>query len=198
MIKVGLERTKCLFIITGISGSGKSTLAKELSLKYGYQVRCLDDYKVDVYTMYEFNNEFERLILRDLAITQFKADLILCLRSGLNAILDYQFTDEWQDWFSSISSQYGYNLLVVNCNTEDFEVIWGRKIARDADVCLRHPCLTTKTCYNHDNVVRASLDEANKDKHYKDYMSGKYTSLKGDFIYDDKQFRELFELNIKM
>lgn len=181
-----------MLIITGISASGKSTLAEKLGKKYYFNILSLDSYKVEIYEQYGFLNETERLLMRNLAICRFKADIIELARCNKAIIVEYPFDSSWQEFFDFISQQYNYRILVVNCNTRNFDEIWNSRVTRDSDFTVREKCLTASV-YVKDKLYKSNskLNAAYKEVKRKEYESGKYTSLQGHRVFTDKEFLAL-------
>lgn len=182
-----------LFVVTGISGSGKTTVAHIVGKMINCEIMLsLDDYKVSVYEKYGFLNDTERKILWDCAKTQFQADIISGLRQGKNIIIDYPFDISWQDFFEYCSTRYHYNLVIINCNTRNFDDIWESRIERDFSNS-RHDSLTASKYIKGKIYVRNSkkYDCKKREQKQYEYKTGKYTSLLGDYEFTDIQIIEL-------
>lgn len=188
------QSVKTLFIVTGISASGKSTLAHKLGDMTGYEIFSLDTYKEKVYEQYGFKNEYERKILWNMAKLEFEADIIITMRSKKSIIIEYPFDQSWQEFFDYISKEYDYITVVINCNTRDFEAIWNSRATRDSNFADRPKCLTASA------YIKGELYESNqkindqyKEVKRQEYMNEKYTSIKGNYVYSDKELWKMLE-----
>lgn len=178
-----LNNEKALIVITGISGSGKTTILndiKKLNISKGTKFFEVDTYKVKEYTEYGFNNLTEKEILKKKAIDTFKADVIKTARNGANIVLDYPFNKEWQTFFDYLHIEYGYLILVVNCNDRTFEDIWSHKVSRDSDSSKRHKSLISKM-YIDDNHYEETdeLSDSNRSIEKGNYDTKYYNSIQG-------------------
>lgn len=175
-----------VIVVTGISASGKTTLAKKMKNILNCELLSLDDYKVNIYERFGFKNDYERKILWNMAKNYFQIDVICALQSKKNVIVEYPFDSKWQDFFNVITQNYGYKLIIVNCNTRDFEDIWEIRVKRDSDSTQRPLCLTASV-YVKDVIYEPNgkLCDSYKMLKSKEYTDGKYTSLKGDYIFTD-------------
>ena len=188
------NQVKTLFIVTGISASGKSTLGHKLGDMTGYEVLSLDDYKEKVYEYYGFKNDYERKILWNMAKLKFEADIVITMRSGRSIIIEYPFDQSWQEFFDYISKEYNYITSVISCDTRDFEDIWNSRVIRDSNYADRPKCLTA-SAYIKDKLYESNhkINDEYKEVKRQEYMNGKYTSIKGDYIYSDKEFIKMLE-----
>ena len=128
-----MSKTK-LIIVTGISGSGKTTLCDKIRHIPALNVVILsmDDYKINVYNVYGFDNEFERQCLKNIAKEKMLYDACRYLLQGMNVVLEYAFTKEWEQSFLAIKAETGCELVIYNCGLKlQYSEIWERKIARD-------------------------------------------------------------------
>lgn len=186
------EQVKMLYIITGISASGKSTLARELSNTKGYPMYSLDDYKQKIYEYYGFRNDTERKILWNMAKHKYQTDIMMAMRKEGTLIVEYPFDSSWQEFFAYISEEYNYMTTVVNCNTRDFEDIWNARVKRDSNDRERPKCLTASSYIK--GVLYESnhkINEEYKKKKEQEYKDGKYTCIKGDYVFSDKEFKNI-------
>ena len=131
--------------------------------------------------------------MRELAICKFKASIIELARCSKPVIVEYPFDSSWQEFFNFIGQQYDYSILVVNCNTRDFDEIWDSRVARDSDFTMREKCLTASV-YVKDKLYESDgkLNDSYKEVKRKEYESGKHTSLQGNRVFTDKEFSALF------
>lgn len=54
------------------------------------------------------------------------------LLQGMNVIMEYAFTKEWEQSFLAIKAETGCELVICNCGLKlQHSEIWERKIARD-------------------------------------------------------------------
>lgn len=186
-------KEKTLIVVTGITGSGKTTLANALGTKLHIRVESLDSQKEENYDLYGFSNLYERRILDDMSKLEFKADLVSSLRCGSSIIIEHPFSKRWQKFFQKICSEYGYKLVIINCNTRDFEEIWRAKLERD-ESSVRHPAhlarfymsKTEYETYNADSKLREA----------RNYYNNYYNSLSGDEVYTDKEIIKMYDLKI--
>ena len=192
MYKLGIDTERKLIVITGLSGSGKSTLANTLSEYSGIEMYSLDTIKEKICDDYGFTNVNERHILTETAKSVFKAELLVKVRKGNSVIIEHPFSSKWQDFFNHIRNQYGYTLVVINCVSRDFENIWNAKIMRDRSY-NRHLAHSAKryikNCiYEPDDFL---YDDTYKDEEKRKFKENVYTSLKGDFVFADKELRRV-------
>lgn len=189
------KSTKNLLVITGISGSGKTTLGNKLSKKLDYTFLSLDDYKEKAYEAYGFKDEYERLILHDMAKCEFKASIIKEMRSNKGVIIDYPFNTSWQQFFDKITREYNYKLIIINCSTRDFESIWQSRVERDSNESVRPKCLTASTYIKDELYINNNkLNDEYKLNREKEYNNKKYTSLTGDIVLTDKELKDELKL----
>lgn len=179
-----------LYIITGISGSGKTTLGKYAAKELGVRLFSVDDYKVKYYHRYGFKTDTERLIVRKLAVVQFCKDIYNCCYKGHDLIVDYPFTQDWQEFFDLLKQTMGYFLFVINCNTLDFDTIWYRRIDRNSG-SKRDISLMSRVYINKHSYVLNQLKVTPEYRELKrqEYLGEKYTSLLGDKIYTDIELK---------
>lgn len=187
--KFVLKDDHILYVVSGISASGKTTLAKRISEKLNCKLFSLDSYKEQLYELYGFISEQERLILWNMAKYKFQAEITTTIRNGESVIVEYPFDTSWQEFFNYLSKIYSYTLVIVNCNTRSFEDIWNSRVERDSNNSIRPLCLTARS------YIKNKLYEGNGKlnisymiKKENEYYDGKYTSLCGDFITTDCEF----------
>lgn len=190
-----LSHNKVMIVITGISGSGKSTVMKELqetvSDKDTNVFLSVDDFKVREYEKYGFCNGIEKEVLRDKAVNAFKAEIIINARDRRNIIVEYPFAAKWQPFFNYIHDEYGYRLVIVNCNSRDFEEIWRKKVDRDFITDKRHPALVSDMFFDKDNYSsNIECSDDFKNKLYGLYISNYYNSITGDIMYKESGWKE--------
>lgn len=185
---------KYLIVVTGISGSGKTTLAQKLEAVSGFHYLALDDFKVKVYERYGFLTEEERILLRKMAVCEFSAEILQSARSNESLIIDYPFSQEWQSLFDYVRQQYDYRIVVVNCNTRNFEDIWADRIARDSDFSVREKSLTAAK-YVRDELYVPDGHNTNSYKKIKQeqYENNKYCRIVGDVAFTDEKFYEFLK-----
>lgn len=159
----GLKKTKTLVVITGISGTGKTTLASEMSKFLDVEMLSFDDFKVQQYETYGFTNEQERLKLWNDAKMEFLRALKLRMFTGATVIVEFPFNTTWQEDFDILRRQYQYELVILNCNTRDFDDIWKKKVERDTNPDTRRDCLGA------DAYVKGRLC-TKRDAHNKEYV----------------------------
>ena len=171
-----------LVIITGISASGKTTLSHKISNK----PFSFDNYKILFYEKYGFTSEEERKRLWSLAKQAFIKDLELNLFNNLDTVIEYAFDSSWQSIFNNLKDKYNCDLIVINCNTRDFDDIWESRCSRDSNILVRHKSLTA-SAYIKDKlyISNGKLNLKYKEIKRKEYLNSKYTSLKGDRDYTD-------------
>lgn len=183
-----------LIIVTGISSSGKTTLGNKIRNETKLNLLSLDKYKVEAYEKYGFKNNEEKQILREMAICKLKSEMILLMREGKSLIIEYPFDITWQIFFDYIVKEYNYKTVIINCNLRSFEDIWNSRAIRDNNFEVRPKCLTAKAYIK--NQLYESSDKINdnyKKIKYQEYINGKYTSLKGDYILNEANYEQ--ELN---
>lgn len=174
-----------------MSASGKTTLAKKIGKKHNLKVLSVDNYKVELYTKYGFINETEKNILNNAAKQIFIADMFKMARTGKNFIAEYPFDCQWQETFDLMCTQYAYKLIVINCNSTDFETIWKRRMNRDVYLRdERHKSLVANKYISEQEWEFANnkFDFKSKQKHEQDYNEGKYHKLQGDVNFTDLDF----------
>lgn len=179
-----------LIIVNGMSASGKTTLAKKIQEKYKYPLLSMDDYKVKLYDKYGFVSESERLRLRNIAKETFCAEIILYMRKNQTIIIEYPFNESWQEFFDEIKNQYSYKILVINCDSRDFDDIWNSRVKRDSE-CINRSISLTASKYIKDKlyVSNNKLNDDYKEIMRKEYENNKYSSIKGDIIVSDKNLK---------
>ena len=179
-----------LIIVNGMSASGKTTLAKKIQEKYKYPLLSMDDYKVKLYDKYGFVSETERLRLRNIAKETFCAEIILYMRKNQTIIIEYPFNESWQEFFDEIKNQYSYKILVINCDSRDFDDIWNSRVKRDSE-CINRSISLTASKYIKDKLYESNnkLNDEYKEIMRKEYENNKYTSIKGDIIISDKNLK---------
>ena len=179
-----------LIIVNGMSASGKTTLAKKIQEKYKYPLLSMDDYKVKLYDKYGFVSETERLRLRNIAKETFCAEIILYMRKNQTIIIEYPFNESWQEFFDEIKNQYSYKILVINCDSRDFDDIWNSRVKRDSE-CINRSISLTASKYIKDKLYESNnkLNDDYKEIMRKEYENNKYTSIKGDIIVSDKNLK---------
>jgi len=182
-----------LFIVTGISGSGKTTLALKMKDFFKCKLLSVDSYKEYVFDKYGFKNDYEKRILDSLAHNIFKAKLIKNMRKKKDIIVEYPFSINWQNFFVTVAREYKYTIIIVNCNTEDFQDIWNRRLSRDNSQD-RHKGLVAKA-YIKDKLFKGSneLTTGNKTIQEKFYNIGKYNTLYGNFIFTDSEMYNIIQ-----
>lgn len=187
-----------MIIVTGISASGKSTLANKIKNTFNIPLLSLDDYKVALYEKYGFKNDIERKILRKMAILNMKADIFLLMRENKKFIIEYPFDSTWQEFFDYLVDEYNYKSVIINCNSRSFDDIWNSRIKRESDFEERPKCLTAQA-YIKDKLYISNnkLNDDYKEIKRKEYEEGKYTSLKGNIILDDKNYYDELKNKIK-
>ncbi len=180
-----------LIIITGISSAGKTTLGNKIKNETKLHLLSLDTYKVDAYEKYGFKNNEEKQILRNMAICQMKGDMILLMREGKSLIIEYPFDNTWQIFFDYIVKEYNYKSVIINCNSRPFEDIWNSRANRDNNFNIRPKCLTAKA-YIKDKLYQSSdkINDNYKQLKYQEYINNKYTSLKGDYIFNETNYEQ--------
>lgn len=184
-----------LYVLSGISASGKTTLAKKMQKDFKYNLLSLDNYKEKIYENYGFKNNMERKILLNMAKNEFQSDIIKLARTNQNIIIEYPFDITWQNFFDYIGNEYNYLIVIVNCNTRTFEDIWTSRIERDSNEKLRPLSLTAKA-YIKDILYEnnGKLNDMYKKEKEIEYIDSKYTSLKGDYVFNDLQVMKIFVL----
>lgn len=181
---------RTLIIITGLSGSGKTTLAEALGKGFGLEVVAFDDFKVKEYENYGFMNEDERLALQAAAKEKFEHGIRARMLADLTFIVEYPFRSYWQEFFDSVARKYNYKLLVINCNTRDFEELWESKIRRDNNPEVRPECLVADAYIKDKLCIRADISSSEfKEKHRLAYENGTFTSIQGNYVYTDEEVR---------
>lgn len=186
-----------LYIITGVSASGKTTLAtKAYKILKESVFLSVDSYKQKIYEENGFINEQERKLLNQLAKDEFKKDLIIQMRnSSPDIIVEYPFSEEWQEFFQNVASTYKYTIIIINCNTKPFDDIWTAKVKRDKDKNARPLCLTAQT-YIPKELYEPKYDLNSydvKEIHRREYIDQIYNKLKGDYLFSDIQFNEMLD-----
>lgn len=180
--------TKNLIVISGISGSGKTTLGQKLSKKLGYTLLSLEDYKEKAYEAYGFKDEYERLILHDMAKCEFEASIIKEMRSEKGVIVEYPFNTSWQQFFDKVTKDYNYKLIIINCSTRD---LWQSRTERDSNESVRPKCLTASAYIKDELYINNNkLNSDYKLKQEKEYNDKKYTSLTGGIVLTDRELIE--------
>ena len=188
-----------MIVITGVSSSGKTTLSKLFEDKYDLKLYSLDDIKVEGYEKYGYLNKIEHSILKNLGRYEMQARIISDLRSNdARLVLEYPFTKEWQNFFDYCREVYKTKLIIINCNTKDFEKIWDMHVNRDSVRFSdeRHNSLHAKK-YIRDSVYvqdKYILTDKYKEKLKNYYTNNKFCSLTGDFIFNDSEIDKVEEL----
>lgn len=190
-----LSQKNILIVVTGISCSGKTTLANKIK---GFVKDAIlisgDDYKVELYNQYGFNDKHEKAVLRELALAKFRAEIMLYARTGLPLIIDYQFDLTWSRFLHFIRDRYSYTTIVIQCQSLSFDELWERRLKRDFNSLLRDRCLTASKYFLETGEYErdeSKYDEISRIAHRESYESGKYTELKGHYTFQDN------EINIK-
>lgn len=188
-----MRQPKTIIVFTGIFCTGKRTLASKLNEQLGYYLLSLDDYRVTLYDTYGFTNKQEKSILDLEAKTNFAIKCIQLMRAGDSFIVEHAFTEDWQEFFDSMTSTYGYHYYVVNCRFQSFDVLWNRRIQRDHNLNQRHVGLTAWK-YFKDTVYATDVHDYNDEakKRYREaYKYGAYTRLIGEECFEDETIIEL-------
>lgn len=189
---------KRLFIVTGINGSGKTTLAKALSEKLGLEVMTINALREHYYDKYCFEALDERKTLDALAEAHFRADLTRFMRCDVQLVVDHPFSKRWDKFFRNLCSRYGYQMIVINCNTRDFEEIWEKSLEREK-TGNRHPAHRCKSYQNKDRgdyILDTDIDFLKTDEKMK-YGMGYYTQMTGDKTYSDEEAVKVFSLELR-
>ena len=190
-----LSRGKVMIIITGISGSGKSTVMRKLqevvSSGDANAFLSVDDFKIREYEKYGFHNVVEKGILKDKAVDAFKTEVIMNARKGRNIIVEYPFAVKWQPFFDYIHDDYGYRLVVVNCNSRDFDEIWQKKVCRDNNADERHRALVADMYLDKDHwSPNFECSNDSKNELHDQFISNYYNSITGDVVYKESGLKE--------
>lgn len=204
-----IEKDLALIVLCGMSGTGKTTFAKLLMNKFqDMKYFAIDDYKDKFYKKYGFCNKEERFIIRDLAIAEFKVDVMKEVNKGIcSVIIDYPFEKEWQTFFdfikrNSLQADRPYKLVVVNFGSlleagnplEEitrtyFEKIWKRRIERDTLLETRSASLIAKSYELYaDGSEGYSVDadkfsDDNKNRLWEKYRNREFNAITGDFMF---------------
>lgn len=202
-----IEKDFALIVLCGMSGTGKTTFARHISDKFqDHPVKyfAIDDYKDKNYRKFGFHNKDERLIFRDLAIAEFKVDVMREINKGkCSVIIDYPFEKEWQAFFDFLTKKESsqYKLVIVNfgipsrsdeCNEigKRFDRIWKRRVERDLSIGERRSASLVSKSYqmNDDGSENFIIDENkfsddNKNRLLEKYKNGKFNAITGDFIF---------------
>lgn len=201
-----IEKDLALIVLCGMSGTGKTTFAKLAMDKLQEPIKyfAIDDYKDRFYKKYGFCNKEERLIIRDLAIAEFKVDVMKEVNKGVcSVIIDYPFEKEWQPFFNflkrnSLQADRPYKSVVVNFGDpldiriplspmKYFEKIWERRVERDTLLETRSASLVSKFYEMYaDGSEGYSVDadkfsDDNKNRLWNKYKKGDFNAITGDF-----------------
>lgn len=182
------NQDKVLIVVTGITGSGKTTIVRELkaSVKSTKPIIFfeVDKYKVEEYVACGFRNNIEKIILRNKAVNSVKADIIKNARIGINIVIEYAMSNaEWGKFFNHLHTEYGYKVIVVNCNIRNIEEIIASKEKRKSESLLgsgRHKSLSCSRYINEDDYYIA--EEVSDDKIRERYRTNYYTSIQGQVV----------------
>lgn len=108
--------------------------------------------------------------------------------------MEYPFAVKWQPFFDYIRDEYGYRLVVVNCNSRNFEDIWRNKIYRDFNTDIRHPALESDMFLGKDNwSSNVECSDDYKNKLHDMFINNYYNSIKGDVVYSGGGWQEELE-----
>ena len=176
-----------LIVITGIFKSGTHELGVEISKKSNIDQIYIRDYYLDECKRYYFNNVFERALLFDSATMKFKLDIIKYLRLNKSLIAIGEFGNNWQTFFKNISSTYKYELIVIKCDTKDFENIWTETLSELKTI---NEMILHSIKYNGQFSKKNVRVIINKDVERHNYEYKLYTDLNGDKTYQDKHINE--------
>lgn len=200
-----IKKDLALIVLCGMSGTGKTTFAKLVMGKLqDVKYFAIDDYKDKFYKKYGFCNKEERLIIRDLAIAEFKVDVMKEVNKGeCSVIIDYPFEKEWQPFFDFLTKKKSsqYKLIIVNfgvptssdeCNEilKRFDGIWKRRVERDLFIGERRSASLVSKSYkmNDDGSESFIVDENkfsddNKNRLWEKYRNREFNAITGDFMF---------------
>lgn len=126
-----------------------------------------------------------------MAIYQMKADMFLLMRENRSFIIEYPFDSTWQEFFDNIIKDYDYKSVIINCNSRTFEDIWKAREMRDSNANTRPKCLTAQAYIKGELYISNNkLNDNYKQLKRKEYIEGKYSSLKGDYIFNDINYAD--------
>lgn len=193
-------KTKTLYIITGMQGTGKTILANILSDALNPiispTVMSLNDYKIHQYNKYGFTDEYEKGILNNTCEYAFQADVIKKMRKGKTIIVEYSFDKHWNTFFDNEASKYRYRRIVINCNTMFFEKIWWCITTRDLNSDRQDTPLNAEVYLKGKLYIPNKNIGNNKELMNKQYTSGVYTSIDGDFTLTDELLKNSLKITI--
>ena len=191
-----------LIIVTGISGSGKTTLCDKIRHIPALNVVILpmDDYKINVYNVYGFDNEFERQCLKNIAKEKMLYDACRYLLQGMNVVVEYAFTKEWEQSFLAIKAETGCELVICNCGLKlQYSEIWERKIARDLSD-KGDPALYASVYHKDGLIIRDEkrTSEVRRMIRESEFTRMVYNCLHGDVYLEDEDVLKYAEKECKI
>lgn len=193
--KEGKSGMSTLWVVSGMFGSGRTKLAEKIKLKVRACdipaiVVSVDQTSYSLYEKYGFSDREEKENLKKVSEGLFKAKIVQCMRDRLlDVVVEGEFTEEWISFFEGIRKKYKKRVVVVNCNTADFDDVWGGRMEDYLHVYKS----TVAEGYVEGKITRVDDEFFNKSKFKALYEADVYGKIPGDEVYGYNEM--LFKLS---